>query len=110
MLNPFVAPHVAYHLVPQVRWQSQPQTVHVPVARREWVPRQRVVRAPVTVLGFRETDQVKRVAVAPSGSTVATGGDRTVVARLEPIGGIRRLESDPPRYGMRPAGDGTVQR
>ena len=59
----FREPYVAYHLEPQVRWQTRPYTVQVPVAQRELVAESRTVHVPVARLKFEDREQVTRTAM-----------------------------------------------
>ena len=94
--NPFQEPYVAYHAVPYTSWQARQQSVRVPVTGRELVPEKQTVRVPVTTLRFVEKEEVSRVAIRPRPASPP----RTVrQTRDGPIGGIARLEGDPPRYG-----------
>lgn len=102
--NPFRQPTLAYRLVPYTRWEVRNEVVREPVTRRDLVPETRVTRVPITTRRMVEEEVIRRVAVdsAPPGtSTVARSPgehaptERTV--RREPIGGVARLDNDPPR-------------
>lgn len=103
-LNPFREPHVAYHLMPRVRWQSRTETVRTPVTYRQYVPETRVVQQPVRKLGFVErTDMVDaatritRRLPTPTPPRVAPPGPSHVGP--QGVGGIQLLTGDPPRSG-----------
>jgi hypothetical protein len=97
--NPFQEPYVAYHLVPYTSWSTRQQSVRLPVTRREFFPEKRTVRVPVTTLRMVEEDRITRVAVNPPRQlqSLAPAGAATPIAA--PIGGIARMEGDPPRRG-----------
>lgn len=98
--NPFQDPYVAYHLVPYTYWQTRQQTIQVPQTKSEWVPETRTVRKPITTLRFVEKEEVSRVAVNPQPRR-STASSAPAVAQgvQKPIGGVARLEGDPPRHG-----------
>ncbi|MEX0937308.1 MAG: hypothetical protein WDZ59_05555 [Pirellulales bacterium] len=102
--NPFSQPYIVHEQVPITRWETRTEIVETPVTRSEWVPERRVVDVPVTMQRLANTEVIERVAVGP-----ATSG--TAVASRQAVGGVARLESDPPREasGWRSA-DGTVRR
>ena len=107
--NPFSAPYVTYRWVPVTKWVERNETVRIPVTRREVIPEKVTTNVPVTTQRFAEDEYVSRVAVSarPQTGSGALGdpfdGDGSV-ARRDSIGGVRRLDSDPPREGdWRPA-------
>lgn len=109
--NPFSAPYVTYRWMPVTRWEPRSETVKIPVTRREVVPEKITVNVPVTSQRFVEDVHSSRVAISaasqgvtsPSSDPFDRGGE-SGVARRETIGGVRRLDSDPPREGdWRPA-------
>jgi len=89
--NPLVQPYWAYRLVPSTRWVARQETVRMPVTQRELVPETRTVQVPITTQRVAEREIIERVAVSasPSGAQTAQSG--------RPLGGVARLESDPPR-------------
>ena len=104
--NPFAAPYLTYKLVPQTRWETKNETVRIPVTNRELVPEKRTVQVPVTSQRFAENEVISRVAVGvrpglgPTGTAPApTTGDpfASGVASRETLGGVTKLDSDPPR-------------
>jgi hypothetical protein len=97
--NPFAPSHVAYHLVPRTRWEPRVETVRTPITSREVVPETRVVRVPVRSLGFVEREEIDRVAVTPSPSQRTVSGGAVTSLAERPVGGISRMENDPPRQG-----------
>lgn len=121
--NPLVRPYFQYRTVPRTRWELRSETVQVPVVCRKLVPETRVVRVPTTRWRTVEEEIVSRVAVSIRGSGSPAASIRGVAAaaplvpvpvsapaRQDPIGGLSRLESDPPRKGTssawRASGDG----
>jgi len=88
--NPFVQPYTTQALVPVTHFEYRTEVVKVPVARTQWIPEKRMVQVPVTTQRIVSDEVVRRVAVsvAPRPRGAANG-----------IGGVARLESDPPRQG-----------
>ncbi len=109
--NPFVEPYLETEWIPETCWQQRTQVVKLPVTSRRLVPEVQKVEAPVSTQKIVTEEVVSRVAVsgpvsqpAPQLTPAATP---TLVARFpgsvssgEPIGGIARLNQDPPRYGV----------
>jgi len=112
--NPFVDPVQAYRYVPHTRWEARVETVHVPVTRSEWVAEKRTYQVPVTDRRMVEKEVIERVAVggATGSSNLARLPDHPSLARTERVGGISRLDNEPPRSGSVgwEAGEGTVRR
>jgi hypothetical protein len=80
------------------------EQVQVPVTRREVIPTREVVNVPVTTHRMVDEEVIRRMVV---NTAPGSAGGGTSVARRDAIGGISRLENDPPRSGAawRPAGD-----
>ena len=105
--NPLAQPYPAYRYVPHTRWETRTETVQVPVNTRRLVPETRVVRGPVGGFQTVQREVVSRVPMGGSRTFVAgtlAAGPMTpvqtpAVAQRPEIGGISRMESDPPRYG-----------
>jgi hypothetical protein len=112
--NPFVDPYLATEWIPQTCWQQRTQVVKTPVTCRRLVPEAQTVQAPVTTQKLVSDEVVVgRVAVSgpgvrmvqqnyptypsPARTYVGTAGP---IYSGEPIGGIARLNQDPPRYGV----------
>jgi len=109
--NLFNPPHLTYRLVPQTRWETRTETVRFPVTRRDYVPEKRTVQVPVTTQRLAENVIISQIAVgarpaglSPSGAApVAANPDPFAkplspeVARRDQVGGVSKLESDPPR-------------
>ena len=84
--NPFVQPYYTQSYTPITRWQPRTEVVSVPVTRRQWVPETSTVQVPVT-----------RVRMASEEIT------RSVVLNGSPVGGLAKLNNDPPRAGWQAA-------
>jgi hypothetical protein len=97
--NPFQDPYLAYHAVPYTAWHARQQAVRVPLTQRDLVPEKRTVGVPVTRLRFVEKEAVSRVAVRPRTTRIASTPPAAPQAGAGVMGGITRLEGDPPRYG-----------
>lgn len=99
--NPFVTPCVAFRMVPRTCWQCRTETVKVPVTCRRLVPVTETVRRPVTSCRMVAENVTSRVAVrspVPIATSVAV--QPASLARYEQIGGVARLDKDPPRRGV----------
>lgn len=95
--NPFRRPALAYRWVPRTVWREEVRKAKVPVTVRKLVPEKRIQRVPVvTQRWVPEEVVIARVAVQTAPSPCRTGPAPVMVAGV-PIGGVRRLESDPPR-------------
>jgi len=91
VLNPFRPATMAYQLVPQTQWQAHVEHVDTPVSRREVIPQREIVDVPVTTQRFVDEEVIRRTVVN------SQPGNGTAVARREVVGGVSRLENDPPR-------------
>lgn len=119
--NPFVEPYLATELVPQTCWQQQTQVIKMPVTCRRLVSEVQKVDVPVTTQKLVSEDYVvSRVAVGgpvqpPVSRVAATGVQPFVgipgsICSGERIGGIARLNQDPPRYGVGTTGSASSSR
>jgi hypothetical protein len=111
ILNPFVEPALETQWIPQTSWQQRTQVVKMPVTCRKLVSEVQQVQVPVTTQKLVSQDVVvSRVAVGgpvpravpqsiatPAQSFVGIPGS---INGGEQIGGIARLNQDPPRYGV----------
>jgi hypothetical protein len=110
ILNPFVEPALETQWIPQTSWQQQSQVVKMPVTCRKLVSEVQQVQVPVTTQKIVSQEVVSRVAVGgpvprvvpqsiatPTQSFVGIPGS---INSGEKIGGIARLNQDPPRYGV----------
>ena len=99
--NPLVEPYLAYRMVPSARWEQRTEVVQVPVTCRRLVPETRTVQVPVTTRRMVDEEVITRVAVggARSGALSVLSPTPTP-ARPEQIGGVARLDKDPPRHGV----------
>ncbi len=91
--NPFVQPYIVHEQVPVTRWEAHTEVVNVPVTRSEWVPETRMVDVPVLTQTMANEEVISRVAIGPSGTTTSAATSGTS------LGGVARLENDPPRDG-----------
>ncbi|MGW8256906.1 MAG: hypothetical protein ACWGMZ_05425 [Thermoguttaceae bacterium] len=109
--NPFVEPYLETRWIPKTCWRQQTQVVKMPVACRRLVPKTQTIQTPVNTQKFVTEEVVSRVAVcgrSPQAMQAPTSATTpTLVPRYsgsinggEPIGGIARLNQDPPRYGV----------
>jgi hypothetical protein len=103
--NPFGQPYVAYHVRPWTRWEPRYERYQIPVTVREVVPEERTVWTPTRSLDIVEEEVTETVAVTPRvqrtrvAQTPVATSPRTVARTPAPaVGGVERLESDPPRY------------
>ncbi|MGA2061733.1 MAG: hypothetical protein ABSG67_14705 [Thermoguttaceae bacterium] len=108
--NPFVEPYLETRWVPQTTWQQRTEVVKLPVTCRKLVPETQQVQVPVTTQKLVSEDVVvSRVAVSSPvpcvGQAVAYPAQTYVgnpgsISGGQQIGGIARLNQDPPRYGV----------
>jgi hypothetical protein len=99
--NPLVEPYLAWRLVPHTRWEPRNEVVQTPVTVARVVPETQTVRLPVTVSRTVPEEVVTRVAVGASPpATSVLGGPVPRPVLGEPIGGVARLDKDPPRSGV----------
>ena len=87
--NPFVRPYTTQEMVPVTRFECRTEATKVPVARTEWVPETRVVQVPVVTQQIVSDEVVRRVVVSVAPPKLGPSN----------VGGVARLESDPPRQG-----------
>ncbi len=108
--NPFRTPALAYRWVPRTVWREEVRKVKMPVTVRKLVPEKRIRRVPVVTQHWvPEEVVVSRVRIDAAPGPCSSGPSPVMVAGT-PIGGIRRLDSDPPRrtnIAWRPAGSST---
>jgi len=115
--NPFIQPYFVYENVPTVRWEARREVVPVQTTSRQLVPATRIVRTPVTTWRTVQEEVISRVAVSANPSTSSTlasvpsrspniveAGPLVPVripesARRDAVGGLSRLDNDPPRQG-----------
>lgn len=97
--NPFVQPYLENRLVPRTRWELRTDVVQVPVARRSVVPETTTVRVPVRTQRMVEEEVISRVAVSARPVDPLAEPPSAGLAQWRPIGGISKLDNDPPRYG-----------
>jgi hypothetical protein len=94
VLNPFRP--VRYDLVPQTHWQAHTEQVDVPIVRRQYVPQREVVSVPVSKRRFVNDEIIRKTVVSTlPGSTGSNGV--AIARRGVAIGGVEKLENDPPR-------------
>lgn len=104
--NPLAKPYLAYRYVPSTRWERSTETTKTPTVSRRLVPETRTVHVPVTRQRMVEQEIISRMAVSGPANTatpwtqpVMTAGLVPINSASRPIGGVARLESDPPRQG-----------
>jgi hypothetical protein len=96
--NPFVQPYLVDHMVPYTRWEQRTEVVQVPTARVAYVPEKRIDR--VTVVRNKMIEEpvvVSRVITNRTGNDPFNSNAPAVADRTRTIGGVARMESDPPR-------------
>jgi hypothetical protein len=99
--NPFAEPYMAYRMVPRTHWECRTEVVQVPVTSRRLVPETRTVRVPVTTRRMVTEEVISRVAVGGwRPGTPPILSPTPTSSRPEQIGGVARLEKDPPRQGV----------
>lgn len=99
--NPFADPYLAYRMVPRTHWEHRTDVVQVPVTSRRLVPETRSVQVPVTTRRMVTEEVITRVAVGggrPADPPILS--PTPTLSRPEQIGGVARLDKDPPRQGV----------
>jgi len=104
--NPLAKPYLAYRYTPRTHWECSAETVKTPMVCRRLVPETRIVCMPVVTQRMVEEEHISRVAVSGTAAPQQAWTQPTRTAnlvpvpkRLGPIGGVARLENDPPRQG-----------
>lgn len=113
--NPFVRqPYLAQRVVPVTRWEMRAETTKVPVTQQQLVAETSTVHVPVTRSRIVEEEVTSRVAVsqrppsqfiaataAPGQTTASLAGQPASVptAGTSQVGGVLKLDQDPPRVG-----------
>ena len=99
--NPFTEPYLAYRMIPRTYWEQRTETVQVPVTCRRLIPETRTVQVPVTTRRIVTEEAISRVAVGGIRTgTPAILSPTPTSARPERVGGVARLDKDPPRHGV----------
>jgi hypothetical protein len=108
-------PYYATYAVPQVCWEQRIETIRTPVVCRRWVPECQTTLVPATTQRMACQEVVTRVALNTNGQPVMGSacapcpcavpvlapamGQNPISTMNEPMGGLARLQQDPPRYG-----------
>mgnify|MGYP005831803287 CR=1 FL=1 len=115
--NPFVEPRLEWRLMPRTRWEQRTEIVRQPVVVARWAPETRSVSQPLTVTRYVPEEVITRVAVsgpgvggaivsAPAGGASGSSAGPVLAGPVPrpapgvPIGGVARLDRDPPRTGV----------
>ena len=112
--NVFAPPYLTYEWLPQTHLETRTDIVKTACTRSELVPEKVTQQVPVTTQSYVEDKIVSHVAVGRSpgaGANVAAQNTAPVDQNGVSIGGISKMDSDPPRGGTawRP-GVNTLQR
>jgi len=113
--NPLSRTHIAYHMKPVTRWETRAEKYRAPVTYRRVVPETRIVRTPSSKVRLEAREQI--VSRIPVTSRIPVAQRRPLASGIvrdlrggEPVGGISRLERDPPRRGTRSPAPATIRR
>jgi hypothetical protein len=101
--NPFRQPAVAYHHVPETRWQANDQVVAETTTQVQWEPVTQTVEVPQQLTRISREQQVDYEPigrVAPAASSVASNVAPEIAARLRPLAS---------QASIQPIGAGTSQ-
>ena len=99
--NPLVKPYFSSRMVPKTRWEQRTEIVQVPVTRCQLVPESRIVETPVTVRRLVPEETISRMAVrGPSPAALSPLQPTPRLTAQDQIGGVKRLDNDPPRQGV----------
>ena len=104
--NPFGEPYLVQRLVPRTHWEAREELVQTPVVQRRLIPEKRLEKVAV----IRPYIVEEQVVVSRQQVSPGTGNALPMVAERTAIGGVSRLESDPPRVGESPWRPSTVIR
>lgn len=98
--NPFVRPYWVNEYVPRTFWETRSEVVKEPYLRQELVAETRTEQVPIVSQRLVEEQITSRVAISspPIRVPSESAGSSEVVSRQK-LGGVARLENDPPRYG-----------
>ncbi len=94
--NPFQRPTVAYHHVPNARWEARDQVVERTNTRTEWVAEKRTIEIPQQVVRMEREQKVDYEPVgrvAPQQQASPPGTDNSIASRLRPLNSDTRVES-----------------
>ncbi len=102
--NVFAPPTLSYELVPETRWETRSDTVQTPVTRSVVAPVKVSQTVPVTSQRVYSGEIVSKVPVGPiaggaANVAAAPGSPAATVADRSAVGGIYKLDNDPPRSG-----------
>jgi hypothetical protein len=98
--NPFAGPCLVYRTVPRTCWEQRTEVVKVPVSSCRLVPETRTVQVPVTTQRMVTEEVITREAVGVGRPAAPTLSAVPTPARPVEIGGLARLDKDPPRQGI----------
>jgi hypothetical protein len=112
--NPFVRPYWVNEYVPRTFWETRTEVVKEPYLRQELVAETRTEKVPIVSQRLVEEQITSRVAISsPTIRVPREGTGGTEVVSRQKLGGVARLENDPPRHGentaWRPSGE-TIRR
>ena len=89
--NPFVAPTVAYHAVPQTHWTSRQETVQQTETKTQWVAEKRTIEVPTQTVSVQRKQEVNYEAVGRVADPAAAV-QNAIAARLRPLRSDERIE------------------
>lgn len=94
--NPFQRPTVAYHHVPNTRWEASNEVVERTNTRTEWVAERRTIEVPRQVVRMEREQKVDYEPVgrvAPQQQGAPPAASTAVASRLRPLSSGTRIES-----------------
>lgn len=95
--NPFVQPYLAERIVPYTRWESRAETVKLPITTRQLVAETQIDKVPVVQQRYVDEEIISRVPVGGAGGTAVVNSGVPSTGTV--VGGVARLDNDPPRQG-----------
>jgi len=110
--NPFVRPYWVNEYVPRTFVETRTEVVREPYLRQELVAETRTEKVPIVSQRLVEEQITSRVAISSPPIRVQQEGTGVIVSRQK-LGGVSRLENDPPRHGDNTAwrsSDATIRR
>jgi hypothetical protein len=93
--NPFQKPTIAYHHIPETRWEARNEVVQRTNTRTEWVAEKRTVEVPKKIVRMQREQKVDYEPVgrvAPPESN-PPGPSSAIASRLRPLASTARVEA-----------------
>jgi len=93
--NPFVQPRVAYHHVPETRWQARDEVVAETKTRVEWESETKTVEVPQRLTRIAREEKVDFEPVGRIATPPATNVSPEIASKLRPLAQTERVRTLP---------------